>query len=136
MKNSTPNERASLNNQAQVIHRNRQFPAEDLPYMEPPTEIYYVILQADTTAMARLGANRGPRRSRILTLRRLDCLVLKMEAENSTEASVINDPWKDLRLGRLEVFMAIRIGVCGCYTVWSGRPNFGQKSSVLFVSVR
>jgi hypothetical protein len=42
-------------------------------------------------AMVRLGANRGPRRPRRLTLLGLDCLALKMGAENSSEASVIND---------------------------------------------
>jgi hypothetical protein len=48
-------------------------------------------------AMARLGANRGPRRPSRFAVLGLDCLVLKMGAIISCEASVINDCWKGPR---------------------------------------
>jgi len=41
-------------------------------------EIYSVILQADMMAMARLGANRLPRRPSRFTVLGLYCLVLKI----------------------------------------------------------
>jgi hypothetical protein len=55
-------------------------------------------------AMARLGANRGPRRPRRFTLLRFDRLVLKMGAENSCEASVINDRCKGLQSHNIRGF--------------------------------
>jgi hypothetical protein len=57
--------------------------------------------------MARLGANRGPRRPMRLTLLGLDGLVLKMGAENFSEASVIMSTARDLSFTRLVLFVTM-----------------------------
>jgi hypothetical protein len=95
VKNSVPNERTILKNRVQVIHTNCQFPAEDLPNMEHATEVYDGHGQ-----IGRKPGGGGSKKPKAIILLRLDCLVLKMEAEKSTEASVINDRWKDLSLAR------------------------------------
>jgi hypothetical protein len=75
-------------------------------------------------AMAGLGANWGPRRPSRFTALGLDCLVLKMGAIISCEASVINDRWKGPQSHKIGGFHDVEKSVYGYYTVWSGSPNF------------